>query len=287
MSLLHPGLEAFIAVVKTGTVHAAAKRIGMGQTGVTQRIRTLEKSIETTLFTRSRKGMILTEEGEALFRYCQKAVDLEGELYASIKRDSFAPNIHLDITGPSSFMRARVIPNSSQVLSIFPNLTFTYHITDSSSGIKYLKSGISQMAIVARNEVGNELDSKLLAPEKYILVATEKWKDRSIEEIVRQERIIDFNPEDELSFKFLRKFQLFHFVEKERHFANNIDALTSMILLGRGYSVLTYEFAQKHLESGELIDLLPGSIISSDYALAWYPRTEMASYFRKVIEAIN
>ncbi|MBY0451706.1 MAG: LysR family transcriptional regulator, partial [Bdellovibrionaceae bacterium] len=60
MSLLSPPLEAFWAITRKGTVQDASKILGITQTGVTQRIRALEKQLKTTLFTRSRKGMKLT-----------------------------------------------------------------------------------------------------------------------------------------------------------------------------------------------------------------------------------
>ena len=78
MRLLSHNLQAFIAVVEQSTVHGAAKQVNLTQTGVTQRIRALESDLQTTLFLRSRKGMKLTREGEALLRYCRGAVDLEG-----------------------------------------------------------------------------------------------------------------------------------------------------------------------------------------------------------------
>ena len=63
MSLLSQNLQAFAAIVKQGTVMGAAKELRLTQTGVTQRIRSLEQQLATTLFIRSRKGMKLTSEG--------------------------------------------------------------------------------------------------------------------------------------------------------------------------------------------------------------------------------
>lgn len=85
MSLLSPQLEAFQAVAENKTVHGAAKTLGLTQTGVTQRIRTLEGSLGTTLFVRSRRGMLMTNEGEALLRYCLASRDLEGPVLAQIQ----------------------------------------------------------------------------------------------------------------------------------------------------------------------------------------------------------
>ena len=45
MSLLNHGLEAFLAIIRQGTVHGAAREIGLSQTGVTQRIRALERDL--------------------------------------------------------------------------------------------------------------------------------------------------------------------------------------------------------------------------------------------------
>ena len=67
MSLLSANLQAFVSVARQGTVHGAAAELYLTQTGITQRIRAIEKELKTTLFLRSRKGMTLTQEGEALY----------------------------------------------------------------------------------------------------------------------------------------------------------------------------------------------------------------------------
>ena len=63
MTLLSPNLIAFAAIVRQGTVHGAAQDLKITQTGVTQRIRVIERELGTTLFLRSRRGMTLTQEG--------------------------------------------------------------------------------------------------------------------------------------------------------------------------------------------------------------------------------
>ena len=50
MSLLSPQLQAFLAVANCKTVHGAAANIHLTQTAVTQRIRSLERLLKTTLF---------------------------------------------------------------------------------------------------------------------------------------------------------------------------------------------------------------------------------------------
>jgi DNA-binding transcriptional LysR family regulator len=287
MSLLHPGLEAFMAVVKQSTVHGAAREIGLTQTGVTQRIRTLEHQLGTTLFTRSRKGMLPTPEGEALHRYCMQTKNLEGELLSFLVNKTSSSTIRMHITGPSSIMRCRIIPAATEILTKFNHITFTFNLDDNESAIKQLKSGISQLAVLLRHEVVNELDSKLLQPVSYILVGPKKWENRDIIDIIKNEKIIDFNSSDDATFKFLKKFELFNYCQKDRHLANNIDALASFIASGHGYSVLTKDFASPLINSNQTVNLMPEKEITMDYALAWYPRHEMPTYFKQLIKAIK
>lgn len=287
MSLLSPELEAFVAIVKKGTVHGAAKEIGLTQTGVTQRVRCLERKIGNTLFTRSRKGMNLTQEGEALFVYCQKVLDIEGETLSSIQGTTVQKNVRVQIAGSSSIMRARIIPNTVRILDQFKDLTFTYHITDDEPTVRYLKSGDCQLAVMHPFEVPNEMDAKKLEPEIYIMVGPYEWKNRDVKEIVKNERLVDFNYGDKVTLSFLKKYGLAQLAKKEGHYVNNTDALISLITAGKGYSVLSKRFLEPYIRDKHLVQIMPEAFSKLDFALAWYPRHEMPKYFKRLIDLIN
>lgn len=287
MSLMHPGLEAFMAVVKHTTVHGASREIGLTQTGVTQRIRSLERHLGTTLFVRSRRGMGLTQEGEALHRYCRSALDLEGEFLSFIDGRGAEQSVRIDITGPSSIMRARIIPQATEALAGRDNVAFTFRLEDGKSGLATLKSGESQLAVLEREEVANELDSKLLEPSRYVLVVPPAWKKRPVREIISSERIVDFNEDDDATFRYLRKHGLLDDARKERHLANNIDALASLVADGLGYSVLSTDFARPLMKEGRVARINRGKDLVMEFALAWYPRHEMPEYFRALVKAIR
>lgn len=287
MSLLDPRLEAFVAVVRHSTVRGAAADVGLTQTGVTQRIRALERQVGATLFTRSRRGMRLTPEGEALNRYCQRVTDMEGELVSFMHGGPEQAIHRVAITGPSSMMRARVIPAATRILDRHPGVAFTFNLDDDLSGLSYLKDGRSQLAVIPEDEVVDELDSKRLRPARYVLVGPRAWRKRKLSEIVAHERIIDFNESDDATFRYLRRHRLYGVARKERHFTNNTDALASMIAAGRGYSVLCEDFSRPLMEQGRIVELNPGRDIRFGFALAWYPRHEMPEYFRALVRGIR
>lgn len=286
MSLLSPSLEAFWAVVQKGTVLEAAKMVDLTQTGVTQRIRSLEKQLGTTLFTRSRKGMRLTNEGESLLRYVQAARDLEGETLLTIKGKQTPTIKEVCISGPSSLMRSRMIPKASAVMKKYSQLRVRFDITDDDSVIGKLKSGFAQLGTLPVSQIGKELDFKILSPERYYFFGPTGWKKRKLEEIILNEPIIDFDPHDMMTLDLLKKYK-FTKTNKHRHYANNIDALCGLLVDGVGYSALSEEIARPYVKAGTLTALSSQHFNEQSIALAWYPRAAMPEYFKNLIETLT
>tara|TARA_Y100000590_G_C15735209_1_gene1018297 strand:+ start:922 stop:1785 length:864 start_codon:yes stop_codon:yes gene_type:complete len=287
MSLLSPNLIAFEAIIKAKTVHGAAKLIGLTQTGVTQRIRALERDLNTTLFIRSRRGMQLTSEGEALYRYCQAALSLEGEAYGHIMGAGNKTELYITITGPTSIMSSRIIPQCSKLTNKYPNLLFRFIVNDLENRIENLRTGHVQLAVVPPHVVSKEMDSKVLKPEKFSLVCSKKWKNRKLKEILSKERIIDFDETDDTTYSYLRSFSLLGHVSKSRHFVNENASLIEMFSDGIGYGTLNSEIASRYIKEGKISSLNNGKTFQQEHALAWYPRTEMPTYFEDIVSCIK
>ena len=287
MSLLSPPLEAFWAVVRKGTVQDASHILGLTQTGVTQRIRSLEKQLKTTLFTRSRKGMKLTAEGEALLRYVKSSLDIEGMALSKIQRAAKDSLIEVGITGTSSILRSRVIPNLVPLKKNFPLLRFRFDLSDVNSNVDQLKSGLCDFALLEHHQVTREMDSKIIKAERYCLYGPASWKRRLLSEILKTEAIVDFDAQDATTLQFLEKYKLKTQALNDRHFANSADAIASLVSQGLAFSVLSEEFAGPYLKRNELVNLAPGSFLDHKMALAWYPRPEKPDYFQAIIKTIQ
>ena len=255
MSLLSSQLIAFMAVVKHKTVHAAAEEIHLTQTAVTQRIRTLERSLCTSLFVRSRRGMLLTAEGEALYRYCHAATELEGEALAIIQGAGRQTEVELTISAPSSIMRSRVIPQCIHVMQQYPRLLLHFNVNDIEDRHQALKAATVDFAIISQEQRALEMQFKALLPERYVLVASSQWKGRRVKDIIAQERIIDFDESDQVTLDYLRHYKLLDNVQPARYFVNRTDNLAYLVAQGLGYTTLAKEFAERYVSQGELIIL--------------------------------
>src|SRR5690606_5891800 len=70
------GLVIFLTVAETRGFRAAARRLGVTPSAVSQRIRSLEARVGAPLFSRSTRSVSLTEAGERLLLHVRPAVEM-------------------------------------------------------------------------------------------------------------------------------------------------------------------------------------------------------------------
>lgn len=279
-------LQAFEKVVELKTVHAASSELRLTQAAITKRIRLLESDLGITLFLRSRKGMTLTEEGKALYQFCKTTSEAEGQLLSRLKgKDKM--EIGLTLAGPTSAISSRVHKDCLALYEKFPFLRLHFRSEDHANLIDMLRQGQIDLAIVPPHLVPNEMDSKILKPDRYLLVASSKWQGRQLNDILENERVIDFYESDTTTFKYLKKFSLEKIKRPNRLFINENEALIRMFSLGLGYGTLTEDIAKTHIENGDLIKLNRGQVFEDPLALVWYPRHEKTDYFQDLIRSVK
>ncbi|SER99782.1 LysR family transcriptional regulator [Psychrobacillus sp. OK032] len=67
-------LEAFMYVVQLKSIHKAADALFLSQPTVTARIKTLERELNTELFARRGRGLLLTEHGREFIPYAEQII---------------------------------------------------------------------------------------------------------------------------------------------------------------------------------------------------------------------
>lgn len=287
MMLMSANLQAFLTVTRVGTVSGAAKELGLTQTAITQRIKSVERDLGATLFTRNRKGMTLTPEGSAVLQYCTEAEELEGRVLARVTGGGSLSAVDVSISGPTSLMSSRIVRQTLGIHSKWPQLHLSFRIDDNENRLALLKSGKVQLVIVRPQDVVAELDSKMLQPEKFILVGHPSWKNRRLTDILRTEKTIDFYEDDPTTRSYLGHFDLLKAVQGARTFANENRTLIELFIAGVGFGTLSSEIASPYIADGRLIPLNGGKPMFDAAALAWYPRHDMPPYFKQIIAAIK
>jgi len=283
--LRNPTLVAFEAIARIGTVHGAAKELRLTQTAVTLRLKQLEFQLSMNLFLRSRRGMSLTPEGKALLQLCKGQRELEGQFLSQVSGNA-RQQVSLTIAGPTSMICTRVTDQTLPLYAKFPFLNLHLRADDHADLIDFVRRGECDLAVVPPNQVPDEMESKLLKPDRYLLVASKKWKGKKLQLILRDERVIDFYESDQTTARYLKHFG-FEQKKSARLFANTNETLIRQIKAGIGFGTLTETVAKPYLESGALIALNSGEAMEEALALAWYPRPEKQDYFESILGSIH
>jgi DNA-binding transcriptional LysR family regulator len=72
-------LRTLIAVVESGTLAAAALRVGRSESAVSLQLKKLEETLDASVFDRTRRKLVLTETGATVLGYARRLLDLSDE----------------------------------------------------------------------------------------------------------------------------------------------------------------------------------------------------------------
>lgn len=94
-------IEAFLAVVNTGSISAASEELFLSQSTISYRLKALEDELEVVLFDRApgKRSTDLTIAGESFLEYAERWVHLNEEI-KNLK--NIVPQFHLEIAAVDS-----------------------------------------------------------------------------------------------------------------------------------------------------------------------------------------
>jgi DNA-binding transcriptional LysR family regulator len=212
---------------------------------------------------------------------------MEGKFLSAIKGDQQTREVELRIVGPMSLLAGRVVPRYKEIAQKWPNLNLQFIIDSNANRLNQLKRGACDLAFVFPREVGLELDSKLVRPVEYLLVATSQWKKRRLKDILETEKLLAYHPGDTTGTDYLKTFNLLERFKRSRICVSENITLIRLLEFGLGFGVLPREIAELFIREGKLVSLNQGRSYKIPFALAWYPRKEMPDYFREIVRMIK
>ena len=115
-------LRIFHAVADAGNLTHAGDTLHLSQSAVSRQIRALEESLNTTLFRRHARGLLLTEQGEMLFeatRSMTKRLDATAARIRDSEEEVFG---ELRVTTTTGFGTLWLAPRLPRLFERYPNL---------------------------------------------------------------------------------------------------------------------------------------------------------------------
>ena len=123
-------MSAFLEAANAGSLSAAARAVSQPLATVSRKVAELEAHLGTILFTRTSRGLLLTDSGRAYLQACKRILeDVEAaELAAS--GEYLEPKGDLTITAPIVFGRLHVVPLVMEFLTSWPGINIRLVLAD-------------------------------------------------------------------------------------------------------------------------------------------------------------
>lgn len=127
---LFRAMQAFVAVVQTGSMSAAAKQLELSPAMIGQHVAALEERLNTRLINRTTRRQNLTNFGSSYFEQCRDI--LERLALAEMEAETLqqSPSGKLRITAPTTFGAEALIPALKRYRELAPEVRLDIVLTD-------------------------------------------------------------------------------------------------------------------------------------------------------------
>lgn len=198
-------IEAFLAVAKTGSVTAAARRLFVTQPALSRRLQTLEAELGYALLKRSKGVRMaeLTEAGRAFIPLAEKYDALWREAQA-IPQQEKQKLLRLSSVGSvSSYLLPEVF---SAFMAACPGYSIQFHHHHSFEAYDYVARGDEDIALISDNMFSREVQTIPLFREEMVLALSPGSKYSAVDHPTglngRDEIRLPWNPEYDLWHDF-------------------------------------------------------------------------------------
>jgi len=275
-------MQAFVRIVEANSFSKAAETLNLPRAALSAAIKNLESYLGAQLLQRTTRRLSLTPEGERYYRQCADilaAIEAAEAGFLGASNKTLHGRLRIDL--PGSLGRAIVLPRLAAFRQAYPDLALTISLSDR-------LVDLTQEGIDCALRVGVLQDSSLVARPlgsmRFLVAASPDYlarrgAPRSIDELAAHEGIVHFSGRTGRAFDWeLETPQGAVKLALTGSLAvNDAEANLCCALQGLGLAQLGRYQARRYLESGELVEVLPGVEPTPMPVSLVYPRGRMTS----------
>ncbi|CAI1898190.1 D-malate degradation protein R [Serratia grimesii] len=255
-------LEAFVRVVDSSDFSSAARSLNVTAGAISKQIRRLEGSLGVTLFERSTRRIRVTDEGLQIYECIKRGLSSIREAYSIAEQGRQSLSGNIAISSPSTFNDYFLIEAIESFKQDHPEVSF---YLDSSNRVVDIYSDGIDLAIRSGQLSDSQLVARKVLEQHRVLVCSPAYLAR----ITSPTHVQDLPSLNGLVFAYPGYNSAFWTLENTengevrrvpiRKAMSSDDgmALLNWALQGHGIALRESWSVQKHLASGELVNILP------------------------------
>ncbi|AOT43347.1 LysR family transcriptional regulator [Enterobacter ludwigii] len=285
-------LPLFLAVAEEHSFSAAAERLGVTRSAVSQGIRRLEDTFGTLLVMRTTRSVNLTEAGERLRKSLSIPLSTIDAACEDVLSDN-GPRGHLKIAVTSIAEEFLSGPLLASFAAANPAVTIDIVVTDDEFDIVAAgyDAGVRLGDVIEKDMIAVPLTGQ----QREVVVASPTYlaahsAPRHPRELIRH-RCIGWRPSPDVApyrWEFEEAGIPFDVAVEPHITTNDLRLMLRLALAGGGITFATYETFRPFIEKGQLVSLLDDFLPSFPGFYLYFPqRRNMAPKLRALIEHVR
>lgn len=244
-------VEVFSAIAESGSLSAAARRLGLSPMTVSRRLATLEGELGVRLFHRTTRSVSLTAEGETFLPFATTLLEASEGARVSLKSNAGTASGVLKVTAPSVFGQSVIMPLIPDLLAEHPALRVDLTLSDSIVDIVGLGIDVAIRIATLRDSA---LIARPLAPNPRVLCASPAYLKHhgipaTMDALSGHRRIALHGMP---YWPFMRDGDAVAIRAEGVFSANSVEAVRAASRQGLGVAMLTYWDVRDDLDAGTL-----------------------------------
>lgn len=277
MKIDHAQLTTFAVVVREGSFDAAARRLHVTPSAISQRVRLLEERMGQILIQRASPCRV-TEAGQPLLRYAEQLSLLESEALAAMgvsdaeggdSREREPTRIPLVINADSF---DSWFGDVFAALTEHPEINLEVRVEDQDHSLALLRDGSAMVGVSAAAAAVQGCRVELLGAMRYRALATPAYLARhlpygpSVEDLARAPMLV-FNRKDALQDVYLQRL-IGQAIRPPTHAAPTTGAFAEAVRRGLAWGMIPDQMSRADRAAGALVEIVPELVL--DVPLYWH-----------------
>lgn len=161
----HHQFVAFAYVVREGSFSAAASRLGVTQSTITQHVAKLEQAIGTQLLTRGGKGIEVTPTGYTLYNLADRLAAIDTEISERLEGFASMNEGRLSVIANAPQPALEIISRFSRT---WPNIHIEFGLYDWTTATAMIRDRLADIGIITDAPASAGWEMHLLQRTKYV-----------------------------------------------------------------------------------------------------------------------
>ncbi len=250
-------LQAFSAVIDTGSMTTAAHRLNLTVSAVSRLLGRLEDKLNTTLLRRNTRRLELTEEGRVFLQRARAIIDSVENAEELMVAQREMPSGRLRIDAAAPFMLHVIVPLVQGYLERYPRITLELNTNDR---IIDLLESRTDIAIRIARLKDSTLHSRLIGHSRMRILASRDYLEkhgqpRNVQDLGKHV-LLGFNEPESLNVWPLCGADGEPYRIEPAAYSSSGETLRQLALQGVGIVCLSDFMTAQDRESGRLVQIL-------------------------------